>query len=214
MPFLRYVSRQKAVLGGPPKLCAMGSAELPPGSCLLCGHSHDSAWCFAGSWGPGFCLLCCETHGREGTTHYTIAVHLGRILGCPTCHKSASLWCPRCLIGQNTVIEVFQGGNILFYAACFCLWYSNTSFVRENLRCLNLVTTDILGQEGKHVVYLQSKNSGYRCALGNRISYVESNYWQINEFHIFFPLWVTKYVMLRLYLANKITYNILMPAPV
>lgn len=50
----------------------------------------------------------------------------------------------------------------------FVLDPEKPNILRETVSFPNSVTTDILGQEGKNV-YLQSKNSGDRCALGNRI---------------------------------------------
>lgn len=74
---------------------------------------------------------------------------------------------------------------------------------------------DILGNEGKKVVYLQSKNSGDECASGGQ----DIGTWKAItdksvSFTGFFPLQVTKHTMLRLYLANKkTTHNVLMLAP-
>lgn len=60
-------------------------------------------------------------------------------------------------------------------------------YILKSLYCLSSVTTDILGQEGKNVVYYNQRTleldvvwgTGYRCA--------ESNYWQISEYHMIVP---------------------------
>lgn len=94
-----------------------------------------------------------------------------RIFGCPTCHhQRSSHQSPRLL---NRAKYYNRSVSRCKYSILYCIFFvldaQKLNILRETVCFLNPVTTDILGQAGKNEVYLQLKNSGDRCALGNRI---------------------------------------------